>query len=286
VRASSKTAWRGRLRAELAVWSTGAAALATGTRPPFILCYHGIGAPAGPDPDDLFIARARFAGQLDRLGALGYRMVTVSELWRRVRAGSALGFGAITFDDGLAQVTSEALPELTERGMQCTFYIATAWLGGRHPHLPEERVLTHDELRGLAGDGVEIGAHSVDHLRLPELTPGAAREQLERSRRELEEIVDRPVQSMAYPFGQYDERTVAAARSAGYETACGCSGPGPWAALSLPREPIFGATSDRRFRLKVAGVYGPVHRLRAVHPARPRPVRTDRRPRSELPPAP
>jgi peptidoglycan/xylan/chitin deacetylase (PgdA/CDA1 family) len=115
------------------------------------------------------------------------------------------------------------------------------------------------ELLELAQRDLEIGAHSVDHADLRTLEDAAALDQLRRSRETLEDLLGRPVTTMAYPFGSFDARTMAAAGEAGYRTACGCSGPGPWTALALPREPVYPSTTPFRLRLKVAGLYGPGH---------------------------
>ncbi len=73
--------------------------------------------------------------------------------------------------------------------------------------------------------------------------------------------------SMAYPYGYASEQTIRAAHEAGYELACICSGPGPWRALSIPREPIYSSATSLRVRLKMAGLYGPVHAIRSAQRA-------------------
>jgi peptidoglycan/xylan/chitin deacetylase (PgdA/CDA1 family) len=140
-------------------------------------------------------------------------------------------------------------------------FVPTGWIGGNHPDVDGERILDASEIRRLAEDGVEIGAHTVDHVRLPELGFDEALDQLKRSRVTLEDLVGKPVRTMAYPYGALNAETERAAALAGYEVACGCAGPAPWRALSLPREPVFASASTLRLRLKMAGLYGPVHRL-------------------------
>lgn len=92
---------------------------------------------------------------------------------------------------------------------------------GRESH----RVMTADELRLLAQDGlVEVGAHTVNHPVLSSLDPASQQEELSGSKRQLEEIIGRPVPTFSYPFGttdDYNAASVAAAREAGFE--CGCS---------------------------------------------------------------
>ena len=83
------------------------------------------------------------------------------------------------------------------------------------------RTLTRDEACELARlPGVEIGAHSVTHVSLPECTPTQQLQQMQQSRRDLESMVDRPVTGFAYPFGDISRRTLRLAESAGFDYAC------------------------------------------------------------------
>ncbi len=245
-------------------WPLRALAVARGRRPPFALCYHGVGGVAdGADPHALFVSGEAFAEQLDAIAAQGYEIVGAAELWRRVASGGGDGLGAITFDDAIAQVARVAQPLLAARGMRGSMYVATGLLGTAHPDLGgAEPIMTAAEVVELEAAGFEIGAHSVDHHRLPELGDSDLDDQLRRSRAALEDLLGHAVTTMAYPFGAYDARVVEATRAAGYELAWGCSGAGPWDdPLQLPREPVFPSLTPLRLRLKTAGLYGPVHRL-------------------------
>ena len=87
------------------------------------------------------------------------------------------------------------------------------------------RALTGSELRQLAGSpGIEIGAHTVSHPALPALSREHQREEVERSRIDLEAITGKPVTSFSYPHGAYSAETVSVVKEAGFTTAC-CSEP-------------------------------------------------------------
>lgn len=244
-----------------AAWARSALGAATGRRPPFALCYHGVGTPAGEDPHGLFVGADAFAAQLDALAAAGYELVGAAELWRRIAAGRGDGVGAITFDDALAQTVETAGPLLAARGMRASMYVATGLLGATHPDVGGERIMSASEVAELPAAGWEVGAHSVGHRDLPRLADAELADQLRGSRETLEQLLGAAVTTMAYPYGAHDDRVVTATRAAGYELACACSGSGPWDPLRLPREPVFPGTSPLRLRLKAAGLYGPVHRL-------------------------
>lgn len=245
-------------------WTRSAAMRIRGRRPPFALCYHGIGpVDRVADPHGLLVPETRFAEHLDQLLQQGHRLVGVDALWSAIEADpGVMAIGAITFDDGLAKTLETVVRMIAGRPVKVTAYIPPGLLGQPHPHLADgQRIVDAGQLRELAEVGVEIGAHSVDHSDLRTLDYAGALEQLRRSRGMLEDLLGRPVTGMAYPFGSFDEETMAAAQEAGYRTACACSGPGRWRGLALPREPVFPATSTRRLRLKIAGLYGPVHEL-------------------------
>lgn len=86
------------------------------------------------------------------------------------------------------------------------------------------RTMTQVELRQLAGvDGIEIGAHTVDHPRLASETPAEQASQIEGSRAQLEEWLGGAVRAFSYPFGTHDAYTpdtVRLVREAGFDCAC------------------------------------------------------------------
>ncbi len=102
---------------------------------------------------------------------------------------------------------------------------------------------------------------------MPQLDAVALRDELVQSRAELRQAFGVPCRSLAYPFGAHDDRVVAAARAAGYETAVTLPrrlppwpGPGD-EQLRLARIGVYRADDMRRFRLKVAG---PMRALRGT----------------------
>jgi peptidoglycan/xylan/chitin deacetylase (PgdA/CDA1 family)/glycosyltransferase involved in cell wall biosynthesis len=245
-------------------WIANATGTSLGRRYPFILCYHGVGSvPPGTDPSGIFVSRSLFQSHLDVIAERGYELVAVSELWERMRdAPDGLrGVGSISFDDGLIKTVRGAIPMLLDQGIRCSMFVPTGLMGRPHPDLNGELIASADEIAELARAGVEIGAHSVDHVRLNRLSYGEALDQMRRSRATLEDLLGRPVTAMAYPFGALNGRTIRAAEEAGFEVACGCSGPGPWEPLNLPREPVYASATALRLRLKMAGLYGPAHAL-------------------------
>ena len=94
------------------------------------------------------------------------------------------------------------------------------WAGAPRPCRATHRVMSSAELAELRGGPMRVGAHTVSHPVLPSLSKAAQALQIAQSRRACEAFVGEPVEHFAYPFGDYDGRSVAAARDAGYASAC------------------------------------------------------------------
>ena len=80
--------------------------------------------------------------------------------------------------------------------------------------------MTSREIANLRGGPIEVGAHTVRHPRLPSLEGRDQFAEVEGSRRDLADITGAAVNHFAYPFGDYDGRSIAAVRSAGFASAC------------------------------------------------------------------
>jgi peptidoglycan/xylan/chitin deacetylase (PgdA/CDA1 family) len=97
-----------------------------------------------------------------------------------------------------------------------------AWGGLRADQVREaRRAMTPEQARELVHGGlVTAGAHTLSHPALPSQPADAKRSEIARSKRMLEAWVDGEVQGFAYPYGLYDDDTVAAVREAGFAYAC------------------------------------------------------------------
>jgi peptidoglycan/xylan/chitin deacetylase (PgdA/CDA1 family) len=81
-------------------------------------------------------------------------------------------------------------------------------------------VVTADELVLLADGGlISIGAHTVSHPSLPSLSAQEQREEIGQSRNALERLTGSPIRRLAYPFGDYDDRSIEIARDLGFDYA-------------------------------------------------------------------
>jgi peptidoglycan/xylan/chitin deacetylase (PgdA/CDA1 family) len=88
---------------------------------------------------------------------------------------------------------------------------------------PTHRALTRSETVLLSQGGlVEIGAHTMSHPALTALLPAEQRDEIQRSKDCLEEMLEQPVVSFAYPHGASSQATAGIVSDAGFQWAC-CS---------------------------------------------------------------
>lgn len=94
------------------------------------------------------------------------------------------------------------------------------WCDRPAPVRPSYRAMTADEVATMAAHPlIEIGAHTVTHPFLPQLSASAQRTELRDSRMTLEQIVSGPVTSFSYPFGGWVPTMRSLVEDAGFTCA-------------------------------------------------------------------
>jgi peptidoglycan/xylan/chitin deacetylase (PgdA/CDA1 family) len=227
-----------------------------------VLCYHAVSETWSAA---LSVTPQAIERQLRRLVARGYRACTFTEAVLAPPAPKTL---AITFDDAFASVAGLALPIIERLGLCATVFVPTCfpearpgqpmgwpgidgWLQG--PHEDELRGMSWDQLRGLARAGWEIGSHTHTHPRLTTLADEALAEELATSKRICAERMGADCTSLAYPYGDHDERVVRAAGAAGYAAAGTLPGAlHPATPLRWPRVGVYHADHGLRLAAKTS----------------------------------
>lgn len=225
---------------------------------PLILCYHAI---SETWEDELSIAPAIFERQLRTMLRRRLRPVAIGE----TLSGRG-GLFHVTFDDAFRSV-GNAVPILKDLGVPATVFACSEYAdGGRvlnvrelageaDAHPAELTTMVWDELRELAGSGIEVGSHTLSHAHLTQLTDEELARELSESRARIEDELRRPCRVLAYPYGEEDGRVREATRTAGYEAAFGLPGrPRPMDLYALPRIGIWRADSVLRMTLKTTNL--------------------------------
>lgn len=160
------------------------------------------------------------------LSAKRFTVMTTGDLVDRLVSGAPLPDRcvALTFDDGLQDFRTGALPILQRTGFPATLYVVAGLVGRTSRWLAplgegDRPMLTVSELRDVAASGVEIGGHSMSHPELDVLDRKTAYREISQSRLVLQDLVGAPVRSFAYPHGYASRETRRLVREAGYSSA-------------------------------------------------------------------
>lgn len=220
-----------------------------------VLMYHAF-AENGEHPSRFVVTVRQFERQLAALKRFGYRVLSLREFLelRRQHQLPPERSVIITFDDGYRDNLHVAAL-LRRYESPAVIFLVTAHIGcsnrwDRTGSLARRPLLSWDQIRELAADGVEVGAHSKTHPVLTSLPAQRVEEELVDSKLAVEAAVDAPVAAFAYPYGEYDPTLYSVLSRAGFEMAFtvdeGLNSPGT-PLYALRRIEIPGTTSLWRF---------------------------------------
>jgi len=206
------------------------------------------------DPFGNCITVRAFESHLSWLRRLGYKSVSldlVAALAEDPERGVAVPRRAfaITFDDGYRDNHDHAWPILANYGFVATIFVVSSAIGGDNGfdrlNTPESvPMLSATQIQEMHRGGVSFGSHTRSHPHdLVGLPPQTAEDEIQHSRREIEDIVQAPVHHFSYPYTRVHPRLEKQVREGGYRSACAGVG-----------------TSFKQFRLSrvfVSQRYGP-----------------------------
>jgi peptidoglycan/xylan/chitin deacetylase (PgdA/CDA1 family) len=248
------------------------------------LFHFGLGWPRGTPPDDVRILLYHRINTIEgdpvavRPGVFALQMRYLAENFRVIGMRDLLDglngtttfqrTAIITFDDGYRDTLEHAIPILKHMGFPASFFVPTGLLGTdrRIQGEPDGMVFPKMEwadIKGLAEQGFEIGAHSVHHVSLGSADQDRAIDEILRSKRDLESRIGEPVRYFSYPFGRpgdipRDNRVHGVLRD-NFDLCCtGYRGPNIQGQLNpfhLHRISIRGAFGFLEFKAELAGVF-------------------------------
>ncbi len=175
-----------------------------------VICYHSIDKdPSGKSP--IIISKEKFRQQIQTIKDDGYTTLTMDQLdaylfkKKPVPKKSVV----ITFDDGYVDNYKNAFPILKEFHMHATIFVISGYLN-------RELYLTSEEIKEMSDYGLDVESHTVSHSRLSTLSYVDQLKELKNSKETIENITHKPVISIAYPEGKFNDDTKRATLEAGY----------------------------------------------------------------------
>jgi peptidoglycan/xylan/chitin deacetylase (PgdA/CDA1 family)/nucleoid-associated protein YgaU len=183
-----------------------------------VLVYHNISA---QEKGKLSIASRTFDAQIRHLHDEGYQAITLAD-FRAFTAGrrqlprkSVL----LTFDDGYKSFVQYARPILKDYGFGATLFVYSDFIGAGSG-------LSWQDLRTLSEQGYDVQAHSKSHANLRRKEGESEAAYAKRIEAELaypltlfKKNLPRPVDALAYPYGEMDDELISFVAKYGYAVA-------------------------------------------------------------------
>ncbi|TSA26257.1 MAG: polysaccharide deacetylase family protein [Bacteroidetes bacterium] len=188
-----------------------------------ILLYHSI---ARPSPlsriHGLYTTPKQFDWQIRWFLRQGFRFTTFERTGPDQLFQQPENTAILTFDDGSTSIYNNGFQILQRYNIPAVLFPIASLIARQDVHIvtntdpAPQSFVTPDQIRELGDAGWEIGSHLLSHRPVTKLTDEELKEELQESKSILEAIAGKPVITVAYPYGQYDVRTLQFATRAGY----------------------------------------------------------------------
>lgn len=183
-----------------------------------VLCYHQIRDWNGGDSKsarDIVVPVNRFKAHLKILADSGYHTVLPDQLYEYLAYGTPLPEKPfmITYDDTDDDQFNIAWPEMKKYGFKGVYFIMTVSLN-------RPKYMTREQVKQLSDEGNVIASHTWDHHMVPEYTTEVDwQTQVEKPKKQIEEITGKPAQYFAYPYGLWKKEAIADLKKRGIKAA-------------------------------------------------------------------
>ncbi len=190
--------------------------------------YHAVeDALRPPKYKHFYVLADEFAGQMRMLKRASYTPISFDTL-----ANARAGMGSmpqkpvlLTFDDGYANLKTNVHPLLCQLGFPYTVFLVSERVGKTNEWVVGEGyeatpLLTWDEVQDMQAEGgVDFQAHTATHPKLVEITPREVQREMTDSKDTLEQKLQKPIRTLCYPYGSFNEAVMDMAGEAGYTQA-------------------------------------------------------------------
>ena len=194
-----------------------------------ILLYHQIGDAPGYETNlDCFCSFKEFYLQMDFLKNSDYKVISLNEAMDIILNAKIIdkNYVVLTFDDGCERFYDIAFPVLDKFNFPSTIYPIAGFMGKtaiiNGYEYPGLKILSESMLLELSQLGVEIGAHTLNHVKLTQIDNNTALYQVKKSKGLLEQVISNKVNSFSFPHGDYNNDIIELVSQAGFNNALTC----------------------------------------------------------------
>lgn len=195
-----------------------------------VLMYHQIGkfSPMN-NHRSTYCHVKKFTLQMWFLHFFKYKIIRLDDVIEHLKNNKAIPNRSVvlTFDDGYKNFYQFAYPVLKKYRFPSIVYILSNLIGKESIWFKKDNrdtppLLTIEEINYLKKQGVDFGSHGRNHVKLAEVSLSLAREEIEKSKEELENIFGFKFEHFCYPYGSLNEDVKELVKNAGYKSGVSC----------------------------------------------------------------
>ncbi len=187
-----------------------------------VLSYHNF--TKGKSKDLLTVSARNFEKQLNYLKQEKFHTLTLEQLQEFLELGQAPQNSILlTIDDGWISTYKVAYPMLQKFAFNATLFLPTNYVNDHNP-----KIISWDQAREMVNDNsIDIQCHTKGHQDLNLLKEGqslqsyisSVEDQVVDSRKVINKEIGKPVNSIAYPYGNTNPVAIEILRQNEYKTA-------------------------------------------------------------------
>lgn len=128
---------------------------------------------------------------------------------------------ALVFDDGFEDFYTEAFPLLKKYKCTATLFPVTKSIDCDFSWdlYSKRNNLSSKQIKEISEYGIEIGSHTHSHPDLTRISDKNLKDELSESKKILEDITEKKVIALSFPFGSWNKRVWRTAKTSGYTIA-------------------------------------------------------------------
>jgi len=187
-----------------------------------VLMYHSVDL----TPNFYSVNPKEFTRQIQYLQK-NYAIVSLNEMVEFVKGSrkAPRKAVAITFDDGSHDLYLNVYPYFRKNKLSATIFISTSYVGKQWPfNVHPQKMLGWNEIEEMSRNNFEIGAHTVHHHDLRNMSLEEASKEILESKIEIERHIKKDVNFFSYPFGSFTPEVVNIVKSLGFKASVGGGG--------------------------------------------------------------
>ena len=161
-----------------------------------VLSYHSINDKVSGSAD-MYVSPETFEKQIKEIKTRGYTPITFNDIRNVETIDKPI---IITFDDGYEDNYSNAYPILKKYGVRATIFLVANYIG-------KPNYLSISQITKMQ-DIIDFQSHTLSHHRLTEMDFKKMEYELSQSKQRLEALLGKDINVIAYPYGDYDKKTM------------------------------------------------------------------------------